>query len=174
MNNWLLQITGVQKELFLLLLLGLVNAYIDADDAQGAEAALNEAIATDPDNALLHYNSGTIYIELKDNQKAEDALRKALELNPKYVDAQYQLGAHLYNWALQLKDEIDFLKMNDPREGELKALYEEKMSGAIVELEKYIENEPNDKGVLKIIYKAYHKQGNSEKAAEYKARLDAE
>jgi len=155
------------------LLLGLVNANIDAGNAEGAEAALNAAIAKDPNNAKLHYNSGTIYIELKENQKAEDALKKALELEPDYTDAQYQLGAHLYNWAFQLKEEAAFLNIGDPREKELKEQADEKMSGAISALEKYIESDPKDKEVLKILFKAYRKQGNDEKAAEYKARLDA-
>lgn len=155
------------------LLLALVNANIDAGNASGAEAALKAAIATDPTNAKLHYNSGTIYIELKENQKAEEALRKALELDPGYTDAQYQLGAHLYNWAFQLKDEAAFLKIGDPKEEELKAQSDEKMKGSIDALETYIKSDPNDKNVLQILYKAYHKQGNSEKASEYKKRYDA-
>lgn len=155
------------------LLLGLVNANIDAGDAAGAEAALKAAIATDPENAKLHYNSGTIYIELKENQKAEDALHKALELDPNYSDAQYQLGAHLYNWAFQLKEEAAFLKIGDPKEKELKKLSDEKMKGSIEALEQYIESDPNDKNVLQILYKAYHKQGNADKYKEYKARYDA-
>jgi DNA-binding SARP family transcriptional activator len=179
-------------------LLGLVNAYIDADDAVGAEKALADAIATDPKNEKLHYNSGTIYINIGDQAKkdsdaaeddvkkaelqekstvaygkAETALNKALELKPDYVDAQYQLGAHLYNWASQLREQAAFLKVGDPREEKLNAMAEQKMDSAISALEKYIESEPNDKGILRILWKAYHKKGNAEKAKEYKARLDA-
>lgn len=179
-------------------LLGLVNAYIDAGDAEGAEKALNDAIATDPKNEKLHYNSGTIYINIGDAArkeadaeedeakkeehlkvvaeaygKAEAALDKALELKPDYVDAQYQLGAHLYNWASQLREQVAFLKAGDPREESMKKMADTKMDAAISALEKYIESEPDDKGILRILWKAYHKKGNAEKAKEYKARLEA-
>ena len=179
-------------------LLGLVNAYIDAGDSKGAEKALNDAIATDPKNEKLHYNSGTIYINIGDQArkeakdetdevkrdeklaavsdaygKAETALNKALELKPDYVDAQYQLGAHLFNWASQLREQAAFMKVGDPREEEINKKADEKMDAAIIALEKYIESEPNDKGILRILWKAHHKKGNAEKAKEYKARLDA-
>lgn len=179
-------------------LLGLVNAYIDAGNSTGAEKALSDAIATDPNNEKLHYNSGTIYINLGDQarkeadetedeeikaqklascaeayQKAETALTKALEIKPDYVDAQYQLGAHLYNWASQLRQQAAFLKVGDPREASLNKMTEEKTDASIVALEKYIENAPNDKGILRILWKAYYKKGDTEKANQYKARLDA-
>ena len=179
-------------------LLGLVNAYIDAGDAVGAEKALSDAIAKDPNNEKLHYNSGTIYINLGDQAKkeadaiqdetlkaqkleetaeaylkAETALNKALEINPDYVDAQYQLGAHLYNWASQLREQAAFLKVGDPREAQLNKLTEEKTNASIVALEKYIESAPDDKGILRILWKSYYKKGDTEKAKQYKARLDA-
>jgi DNA-binding SARP family transcriptional activator len=50
---------------------------------------------------------------------------------------------------------------------------EEKTDASIVALEKYIENAPNDKGILRILWKAYYKKGDTEKANQYKARLDA-
>jgi tetratricopeptide (TPR) repeat protein len=155
------------------LLMELVAISIDAGDNEGAEKALNDAIAADPNNARLHYNIGTIYMNMEDNAKAEESLRKALELDANYVDAKYQLGAHLFNWALQLNDEISFLKINDPREAELTKMMDDKMDGAVAALEAYIEHEPNDKNVLKILWKAYHKKENTEKAKEYKARYDA-
>ena len=74
---------------------------------------MNDAISADPYNVQLHYTIGTIYIDLKENQKAEDALRKALELDPSNADIQYQLGAHLYNWATELKLERDKLSKGD-------------------------------------------------------------
>lgn len=155
------------------LLTELVNTNIESGDAAGAEKALNDAIAADPNNVQLHYTIGTIYIDLKENQKAEDALRKALELDPDNADIQYQLGAHLYNWATELKLERDKLSKGDPRDAELLELSEAKMNGAIEVLEKYIEKDPENKAILDILYRAYYKSGNSAKALEYKKRLDA-
>lgn len=155
------------------LLTELVNTNIESGDAAGAEKALNDAIAADPNNVQLHYTIGTIYIDLKENQKAEDALRKALALDPNNADIQYQLGAHLYNWATELKLERDKLSKGDPKDAELLELSESKMNGAIEVLEKYIEKDPENKAILDILYRAYYKSGNSEKALEYKKRMEA-
>lgn len=156
------------------LLTQLVNIRLDQGDDAGAKQALDDAISADPNNPALHYIIGTIYMNLKNNEEAEKSLRKSLELDPNYVNAQYQLGAHLYNWALKLKDEASFLGVNEKaKEKELLDEADVKMLGAIEALEKYIEAEPNDKAVLDILYKAYHKQGDTEKAKEYKARRDA-
>ena len=155
------------------LLLELVNTNIDAGDAAGAEAALNDAIATDPTNKQLHYTIGTIYIELKENEKAEIALSKALELDANYVDAQYQLGAHLVTWAGDLKTEANQLKFGDPDYNKLILQSEETYKRALMPLENYIISFPEDKAVLTILFQLHRNLGNSEKALEYKRRADA-
>lgn len=169
------------------LLLELVNTNLDAGDVNGAELALSDAIKADPNNKQLHYNIGTIYINIGDERakdgkkdemqtyygKAEDALNKALELDPNYVDANYQLGAHLFNWSNELKKEAGFLDMGDPREDELLKSSSEKMNSAVQALEAYIVHDPNNKPVLNILYQAHYKNGNTDKAMEYKKRYDA-
>ncbi len=155
------------------LLTQLVNISLDEGDNVGAKKALDDAIAADPDNASLHYIIGTIYMTMENDVEAEKSLRKALEIDPNNVNAQYQLGAHLYNWGQKLKDQASFLPVNDPKEEGLLKEAEEKIEGAIKYLEMYIEKEPNDKPVLDILSKAYHKQGNTAKALEYKKRSDA-
>lgn len=154
------------------LLLELVNIHIDNNDAAAAEEALNAAIATDPNNKQLHYSIGTIYIELKQNEKAEAALRKALEIDPNYVDAQYQLGAHLVSWAGDLKTEASQLKFGDARYDVLMSQSTETYRKAIVPLEQYIEKNPNDKAVLNILFQLYRSLGETDKAMEYKKRMD--
>jgi tetratricopeptide (TPR) repeat protein len=154
------------------LLLELVNTNIDAGDAAGAETALSEAIASDPKNKQLYYTIGTIYIDLKENEKAEASLMKALEIDPNYVDAQYQLGAHLVTWASDMKLEANQLKFGDPNYDLLMKKSEDLYKKAIIPLEKYIANYPKDKDVLKILSQLYRNIGNTEKALEYKRRLD--
>ena len=156
------------------MLLELVNTNIESGDAAGAEKALNDAIATDPNNKQLHYTIGTIYIDLKENAKAEQALRKALEIDPNYQDAQYQLGAHLVTWAGDLKMEADGLKFGDPNYNKLKKQSDETYQRAVEPLEKYITSNPNDKPVLNILFQLHRNLGNTEKALEYKKRYDAE
>jgi len=155
------------------LLLELVNTNIEAGDAAGAQAALNDAITTDPTNKQLHYTIGTIYIELKENSKAEEALNKALELDNTYADAQYQLGAHLVTWAGNLKTEANQLKFGDPNYNTLLNQSEQTYKRALVPLEAYITNYPNDKAVLTILFQINRNLGNSAKALEYKKRADS-
>ncbi|MCH2230251.1 MAG: tetratricopeptide repeat protein [Crocinitomicaceae bacterium] len=155
------------------LLLELVNTNIESGDAAGAQAALNDAIATDPENKQLHYTIGTIYIELKENAKAEEALNKALSLDSEYADAQYQLGAHLVTWAGDIKTEANQLKFGDPNYNKMLQQSEETYKRALIPLEAYIKNYPNDKAVLTILFQINRNLGNSEKALEYKKRADA-
>lgn len=160
---------GTDKDL----LLELVKLNIAQGDAKGAEAALNDAIATDPNNKQLHYIIGTIYTDLGENEKAEAALNKALELDPNYLDAQYNLGAHLVTWGSDLKTKVNQMEMGDPQAGPMTKQYEGIFQRALVPLEKYITAEPKDANVLLILYQLHHNLGNSEKSAEYKKRYDA-
>ncbi len=155
------------------LLLELVNTNIDANDPQGAETALAEAIAKDPNNKQLHYTIGTIYIELKQNEKAETSLNKALEIDPNYIDAQYQLGAHLVSWAGDVKTAANQLKFGDPNYNKMLTQADALYNKAIIPLEKYIAKNPKDKDVLNILFQINRSLGNSEKALEYKKRADA-
>ena len=155
------------------LLTQLVNVSLEEGDNERAMKALDDAIAADPNNAALHYSIGTIHMNLENYEAAEISLRKSLEIDPKNVNTLYQLGAHLYNWSGNLTLEANNLSIGDPNVAKLKSTADEKMKEAIVILEKYLESEPNDKYVLDTLYRAYHKQGNTEKSKEYKARLDA-
>jgi tetratricopeptide (TPR) repeat protein len=155
------------------ILILLVNIHLQKGDVVGSQKYLNEALALDPNNKQLYYVLGTAYMDLKENEKADNALSKALEIDPGYNDAQYQLGAHLYNWAAEMKKEAGQLPEND-------ASYEPLMEKATAMqyrslelLEKYIAVNPLDKTVLEILRSTYSKLGNSEKASEYKKRIEA-
>jgi len=151
----------------------LININLQKGDAEAAEVYLNKGLELDPKNKQLYYVLGTSYIDLKQNEKAENALNKALEIDPNYTEAQYQLGAHLFNWANEVKYEAGQLDYKDPRVSKLDAQYTEILNRSLIVLERYIEKNPNEKAVLDILYKTHYKLGNSEKAAEYKKRVDA-
>lgn len=182
------------------LLLEVVNTSIEEGDAAGAEKALADAISQDPSNKQLHYTIGTIMIDLGSKaykaqseeglsedeiatfkatgdsyyEKAEVSLSKALELDPDYVDAQYQLGAHLVEWAGAINTEASKTDPDDRTTYEaLKEQSKNTYKKALVPLEKYITNFPEDKAVLTILFQIERSLGNSEKALEYKKRADA-
>ena len=155
------------------LLLELVNMSIEAGDAAGAQAALNEAIDKDPKNKQLHYTIGTIYIDLKQNEKAEASLNQAIALDPNYEDALYQLGAHLVTWAGEMKSTASQLKFGDPNYDRMNAEADMLYTKAIMPLDAYIAKKPNDKDVLTILFQLYRNLGQFDKANEYKKRADA-
>lgn len=155
------------------LLMESVRLNIAMGDAKGAEGALNEAIAKDPDNKQLHYIIGTIYTDLKENEKAEVALNRALELDPDYLEAQYNLGAHLVTWGSDLKQKANNMDIDDPNYKAVSQQSDEIFKRALIPLEKYIAKEPNDANVLLILYQLHYNLGNSEKSADFKKRYEA-
>lgn len=148
----------------------IININLQKGDLTNSEKFLTKALAIDPKNKQLYYVLGTSYIDLKQNEKAEEALMKALEIDSNYNEAQYQLGAHLFNWANDLKTSADQLDLNDPKAPLLVQKSEETLNRALVVLEKYILINPTEKAVLEILWKSYYKLGNDVKSAEYKKR----
>jgi tetratricopeptide (TPR) repeat protein len=155
------------------LLVQMVNAKIDAGDSKGAEDFLAKAISTDPNNKMLHYTIGTVLIELKQNDKATASLKKALEIDPNFTEANYQLGAHLVGVAAEIRKEAAALKVGDPAYDVQEKKSLDTYREAIAPLEKVAAAEPNNKDVLLILSQIYRKLGEKEKAAEYKAKIDA-
>jgi tetratricopeptide (TPR) repeat protein len=155
------------------ILIDIVNIHLRNNDIISAEKYVAEAVSLEPNNKELYYVLGTSYLTQGLNEKAEEALNKALEIDPAYKDAQYQLGAHLYNWANEVNKQAGELNANDPKLPELENQTEELLRKSLIVLEKYIESNPNDKNILGILYKTNNRLGNSEKGKEYKARFDA-
>jgi tetratricopeptide (TPR) repeat protein len=153
--------------------ISLINICLQKGDMAEAEKYLNAALALDPNNKQLYYVLGTSLIDLKQNERAEETLNKALAIDPNYSEAQYQLGAHLFNWANDLKYQAGQLDYKDPRGPEMEKQATAILNRAIIVLEKYIEKNPNEKAVLDILYKVHYKLENTDKAMEYKKRLDA-
>jgi hypothetical protein len=95
---------------------------------------------------------------------------KALEIDPNYTEAQYQLGAHLFNWANDTKTSADQLDFNNPNYQLLVKKSEEILKRSLLVLEKYIIINPTEKAVLEILWKSYYKLGDEVKSAEFKKR----
>lgn len=155
------------------ILLEAVQVSLDQNDAVGAEALLNEAIAKDPTNKLLHNTIGTIYIDLKQNEKAEAAFNEALKIDPNFDDALRQLGGHLVNWAIDVNSQANNLKYNDPKVKVLEAQSKDLFTRAVTPLEKFLVAKPNDVEVLSTLSQINRYLGNTDKSLEYKKRADA-
>ncbi len=150
-----------------------VNYYFNINDMESAQTLLDKAVAQDPNNYRLLYNIGTINLNQNNFDKAEAALKKAVEIKPDYYDAHYQLGAVYINKYAFLSKQMDDLNTNSPEYKKLDVESKEAINNAIVPLEKYLSESPNDKQTLLNMVKVYRAIGNNEKAIEYKKRADA-
>jgi tetratricopeptide (TPR) repeat protein len=155
------------------ILISLVNINLQKGDVAATEKYINKALELDPQNKQLYYVLGTSYMDKKENDKATAALQKALEIDPSYNEALYQLGAHLYNLAVEKRNATIELDYKDPKAIKLEAEAMDLFKQALVPLEKYVGQNPDDKAILDILYKTNMKLGNIDKAQEYKKRLDA-
>ncbi|MDH4473223.1 MAG: tetratricopeptide repeat protein [Fluviicola sp.] len=150
----------------------VASTLIKAGKTAEATVYLEKAIEKDPNDKEMHYVVGTFYMEAGQNEKATESLRKAVAIDPKYWDAQYQLGAHLQSQGTKIRTEANALKLNDPNFDKLIAQSDEYYKQALVPLEAYISALPNDKDVLLCLSQIYRALKNTEKALEYKKRLD--
>jgi tetratricopeptide (TPR) repeat protein len=153
------------------ILRSLIMINLQKGDNVACEKYLSESLALDPLDKQLYYVLGSTYMDLKENEKAERALSKALEIDSNYNDAQYQLGALLFNWGFDLKKEAGQLPENDTRYDPLieKATAMQYRSLALIQA--YDEKNPCNKDVFKILQQSYSKFGNNEKSEAYKMRL---
>ena len=175
-----------------------VNLSLDKGDLVKAESFFDKAIQADPENEILFTSMGSIFLlngdelssqlktmELRDPNyaqtaenvesmynKAEKNLKKALELNPKHRDAAYNLGVLYLGKGEKLTMEANQMDFNDPRYDEVLKQSEDMYKKAIDPFEMYIEEEPNNAGVLNVLFQVHRKAGNTEKALEYKKRAE--
>jgi tetratricopeptide (TPR) repeat protein len=137
------------------ILISIVNINLQKGDVAATEKYINKALALDPKNKQLYYVLGTSYMDKKENDKATEALKKALEIDPAYNEALYQLGAHLYNLAVEKRNATVELDYKDPKAAKLEAEAMDLFKQALEPLEKYDVLNPSEKEVerIKLNYK---------------------
>lgn len=175
-----------------------VNIALEQGDFDKAEKFFEAAVKADPDNKLLYTSMGSIYLsngdklseelremEVTDESYAETAsaieemydkseknLKKALEIDPKDMNASYNLGVLYLGQGERLTMKANSMDLNDPRYNKTLEESEEMYKKAIDPLEVYIEQDPENAGVLQVLFQVHRKAGNSEEALEYKKRAE--
>lgn len=176
-----------------------VNIALEQGNMDKAEKFFNAAVEADPENTLLYTSMGSIYLSNGDRMadelktmsptdenyatvsakteemydKAEHNLKKALEVDPNYADAAYNLGVLYLGKGEKLTLLANQMDLNDSRYNSTIKESEEMYKKAIGPLEIYIEQDPENAGVLQVLSQVHHKAGNSEEALEYKKRAEA-
>jgi tetratricopeptide (TPR) repeat protein len=176
-----------------------VNIALEQNDLDKAEMFFNQAIETNPKDTVLLSSMGSIFLGAADNitaqlrtmdgsesnygelttqadnlyEKAETNLKKALKLDPKDLNANYNLGVLYLGKGEKLTLLANDMDLNDPRYNQTVQDSEDMYKKAIDPLEAYIDQDPENAGVLNVLFQVHRKAGNTEKALEYKKRLEA-
>ncbi|MDG0973545.1 MAG: tetratricopeptide repeat protein [Crocinitomicaceae bacterium] len=175
-----------------------INLSFELGEFEKAESFIAAVVKVNPDDKQLFASIGRIFLTNADTQKktlmemdiyspdyatqtskvdelyakAETNLKKALEIDPKYADAAYDLGVLYLGLGETMKERVRQLDYEDPNREELEKKSEELYAQAAVPLEIYVEQDPNNAAVLRVLYQVYYNAGNTEKALEYKKRSE--
>lgn len=176
-----------------------VNIALEQNDLEKAESFFNQAIEANPKDTILLSSMGSIFLTAADNitaqlrtmdgseenyaeltgqaddlyGKAETNLKKALALDPKDMNANYNLGVLYLGKGEKMALLANSMEFNDPRYDEAVQESENMYKKAIEPLEAYIQEDPENAGVLNVLFQVHKKAGNTQKALEYKKRADA-
>ncbi|HKO95977.1 MAG TPA: tetratricopeptide repeat protein [Pyrinomonadaceae bacterium] len=94
---------------------GLIRLYASKNDLGKAHARIDQALASNPNNASLHYLKAQIFGFERNSTQAEAALRKSLELDPNYIAAYSALGALFINTNQQERAIAEYQKILERR-----------------------------------------------------------
>lgn len=174
------------------LLFAEINYYLKAGKLEQLIDKLEQAKEKEPDNNSIVVTLGNVYDQLSQQarekgdtaqasvyfDKAFQYYGEALENDPSNFDAAYSQGALYYNKAAALTEEINKYAEDFTPEGTKKYdAAKAKMNKLFDQALPYFENaekiNPNDMNVLIAMREIYARKNMLDKAAEYKARLDA-
>lgn len=96
-------------------LTGLIRLYARRNENYKAHARVDQALASFPNNASLHYLKAQIFGFERNSAQAEVALRKTLELDPNYIAAYSALGALFINTNQQDRAIAEYQKILERR-----------------------------------------------------------
>lgn len=156
-----------------LLVVELINHYLQTKQVNEAKNYLQIAIQNDANNPTYHFALGTIYDSNDKNyDKAIECYKKAIELKPDVFDYQYNLGAVYFNLAADIYNQAN----NEPDNNKYKALKakgDEKMKLALPYLEEAHKLNSNDLPTLESLKNAYYRLQMMDKYDEAKKKIDA-
>lgn len=149
-----------------------LNYLIGTNQTEKALSNFDDAIAADPNNPSLYYNRAVIYDNIDSTEKAAADYSKALEVKPDFFDAAYNLGAMYYNLGAEWNNTAGSYDLNETTKyKKATAKADSYFVKAMPALEKAHEINPNDQATMASLVKIYAIQGEDDKYAKMKAKL---
>ncbi len=150
-----------------ILLVEVINVYLNANKIDAAMKYLDIAIAQDPKNASYFFAQGTLYDKLQKPEEAATSYLKAIEYKEDYFDAYYNLGALYYNKGVKQVDVANLVPSSQPDKYEIeKDKADIEFKKAIPYMEKAHEINPTDKFTLESLKTLYYRLKMLDKHAE--------
>ena len=158
--------------------------YSNGDNAK-AQAALQKAVESDPDNHILHFNIGVVFDNMsaaahkeKNHDdaflfmdKSIESYKSAIEIKPDYGDAFFNLGALYYNQSIEVQSLAQDL---DGEQYDIQvARADQMMKDALPFLEKSHELTPKDVSTLTVLKSIYLNLSMNDQYKEADTKLKA-
>ena len=137
----------------------LSNAYVDANKLDVAMETFKKGIEKDPENEVYRYNYGVLLLGANDFDGAAKQFQKAIDIKNNYTSAYYNLGVTYLKWGVALQD-----KAIDENSDDL--TYKEKFQMAVIPLERYLQDNPEDGAMWDYLGKVYANLGETDKSKE--------
>ncbi len=150
--------------------------YRKLDMYEEYEAAMDKIIAKDPNNADLLVNIGISANNAGNSEKAMEYYKKALDIDPDNSVANLNTAVALLAKDKDLVEQMNNLGTSAADNKKYEAFKSERMDiykGAIPYLEKAADSDPNNVEVIRTLFNIHSQVGNTEKAADYKAKLES-
>jgi tetratricopeptide (TPR) repeat protein len=150
-----------------------LQAYLDKEDYDGALSNLEEALTTDPTNALYLYNAGFIYHQKKkDNSKGREYYKRAMEADDKYLDAIYMLGLMHIDQSNVVVEKINKLGRSEKTKyNKYTKEKNDELAKALTFFEKAYGINSKDEATLEALKEVYYKLGKYDDAKRIMSEL---
>lgn len=148
------------------LLMSELQKFFENKEYDKAMVNLNQAIAKDPDNVVMHYNKGVILQnQMKEYDKALEAYQQALKVDSTYSDAMYMSSIIYIDRANEIVKQMNELPLNaTTKYKELQKKQTEVFQQALPFLEKAHKFNPDDEQVTTALVQVYRALKMYEKA----------
>ena len=151
-----------------------LNIYLSSGKDKEAISQIDQAIANDPQNSNLFYAKGVLNDKLGNAELAQESYKKAIELKTDFFDANYNMGASLFNQGAEMVIKANAFPASKQKEFEaMKKLYDAKFNEAKPYFEKAYELNSKDLATLQNLKQIYTRLNDLGKATEMKKAIDS-
>ncbi|MEP7263072.1 MAG: tetratricopeptide repeat protein [Bacteroidota bacterium] len=151
-----------------------LNIYLSSGRDKEAAEQIESAIVNDPKNSNLYFAKGVLNDKLGKTEVAIESYKKAIEIKPEHFDANYNLGAMLFNDGAEMINKANALPASKQKEYDsIKAKADARFKDAKPYFETAYRINPKDIATMQSLRQVYTRLNELEKAAEIKKAMDA-